>query len=147
MLSIRHILVPVDLADPSRQATDVAVEVGRAFDAKVTLLNVFDVSLFVFSGGPFMPLVDTTNELEKGAREATCARLAEAKAKYANVDAIVRCGQPWQEILTAIVEQEVDLVVMGTHGREGLPHALLGSVAERVVRMSPVPVWTIRTPR
>ena len=147
MISLKHILVPIDFSDASSAATDTAIELARAFEGRVTLMNVFEVSLYLYSGGPFMPIVDTTKELERAAREATGTRLAEVKKTYANVDAILRCGHPWEEIVSAAREQNADLIVMGTHGRRGLPHALLGSVAERVVRMSPVPVLTVRAPK
>ncbi len=56
------------------------------------------------------------------------------------------CIVGWEEILAAAAETQADLIVMGTHGRRGFVHALLGRVAERVVRMSPVPVLTVRSP-
>ena len=144
MISLRHILVPLDFSEASQAATETAVDLARAFDARVTILNVFEVSMYVYASGPFMPMFDTTDALEKAAREAIGARLAEVKTRYANVDAIVRCGHPWEEIVDATAELEADLVVMGTHGRRGLSHVFLGSVAERVVRMSSVPVLTVR---
>lgn len=146
MISLGHILVPIDFSETSQAAVDAAVDLASAFDARVTLLNVFEISLFLYSGGTAI-LIDTRDALERAAREATDSRRMELKKRYANVDAIVRCGHPWQEIVDAIGDQKIDLVVMGTHGRRGLPHALIGSVAERVVRMSPVPVLTVRGPQ
>ena len=58
--------------------------------------------------------------------------------------ALLECGAPWREILRVVEETKPDLVVMGTHGRRGLGHALIGSVAEKLVRMSPAPVLTVR---
>lgn len=144
MISLHHVLVPLDFSEGSQTATETAVDLARAFDARVTILNVFEVSMYVYASGPFMPMFDTTDALEKAAREAIGARLAEVKTRYANVDAIVRCGHPWEEIVDATAELKADLVVMGTHGRRGLSHVFLGSVAERVVRMSSVPVLTVR---
>jgi nucleotide-binding universal stress UspA family protein len=63
-----------------------------------------------------------------------------------NVVADVRAGNPAREIVAAARELGVDVIVMGTHGRTGLSHALMGSVAERVVRLAPCPVLTLRAP-
>jgi nucleotide-binding universal stress UspA family protein len=147
MIAMHHILVPTDFSEASDAATNLALQLALPFDARVTLLNVFEVSIYVYAGGPMMPIVDTTTALEKVARDTIAARLADVKKSYPNVDAIVRCGYPWEEIINAIAEQKADLVVMGTHGRRGLPHLLLGSVAERVLRTSPVPVLTVRGPK
>ena len=57
----------------------------------------------------------------------------------------VRLGAPWEEILSVATERGADLVVVGTHGRRGFAHALMGSVAERVVRLSTIPVLTVRS--
>jgi nucleotide-binding universal stress UspA family protein len=64
--------------------------------------------------------------------------------KLPQAKAILRSGVPWREILSAVEDVAADLVVMGTHGRRGVSHALLGSVAEKIVRLSPVPVLTVR---
>jgi len=77
-----------------------------------------------------------------------CERCAAAVARLGDrietVATALRSGRPWEEILAAAREGNADLIVIGTHGRKGLPRALLGSVAEKVVRMSPVPVLTVR---
>jgi nucleotide-binding universal stress UspA family protein len=73
--------------------------------------------------------------------------LVELKSKLPSAVAIFKKGVSWQQILAASEETGSDLIVMGTHGRQGLSHALIGSVAEKVVRLAHVPVLTVRQPR
>jgi nucleotide-binding universal stress UspA family protein len=85
--------------------------------------------------------------VEKSAREAFDALLAEVSSRRQNVAGVLKHGMSWREILATAEEMRADVVILGTHGRRGIPRAVLGSVAEKVVRMSPVPVLTIPGPR
>ncbi len=89
-----------------------------------------------------------TDELAKAAKKELEASmtLAKTKANYSNIEPLLASGPPWEQILQVAKERGADLIVMGTHGRRGLSHALLGSVAEKVVRISPIPVLTVGTP-
>ena len=89
-----------------------------------------------------LPLED----LERDARRALALLLPEAAAAHVDVTRLVDMGVPYQKIVETATAEEVDLIVMATHGRTGLSHLLLGSVAERVVRLAPCPVLTIRPP-
>jgi nucleotide-binding universal stress UspA family protein len=80
---------------------------------------------------------------EQGARRALDEALSALRDRVPRLEGILRMGVPWEEILKAIAETHADLVVMGTHGRRGISHALIGSVAEKVVRASPVPVLSV----
>jgi nucleotide-binding universal stress UspA family protein len=73
----------------------------------------------------------------------TLTALAKAKARQANIESMLVTGETWRRILDVVKDRGVDLVVMGTHGRRGVSRVLLGSVAEKVVRLSPVPVVTV----
>ena len=88
--------------------------------------------------------VDLLTSVEEAAKQQFEAALVALRKQRPGATGILRNGVPWQEILAAIDETHADLVVMGTHGRRGIAHALLGSVAEKTVRMSTVPVLTIR---
>ena len=144
MSPFQHILVPVDFGEATTPAVDLALSVARASDARVTLLHAFDVSPFV-STSPFMPPIDTGPIVT--ALEAEMKALAEkTRAKWAKTDSLVRSGNV-QDIIAQVVKSlGCDLIVIGTHGRRGVSHALLGSVAEKVVRLSTVPVLTVRPP-
>lgn len=143
MDAFKHILVPVDFEEPSQRALDFAVELATKLNASLTLVHVYEVPIYAYAG-----LVNTLPNLlpviEEAAREQLTRSLSAVHSKLPKADAILRMGIPWDTIISAIGETGADLVVMGTHGRRGLSHALLGSVAEKVVRLSAVPVLTVR---
>jgi nucleotide-binding universal stress UspA family protein len=144
MNPFHHLLVPVDFSDATQPAVDLAVSLARAADARITLLHAFDVTPFV-SGVPFVPTIDTGPIVQALEKDLTELRDA-ARATWPKIDGIVATGGACDVILATAVAMGCDLIVIGTHGRRGLPRALLGSVAERVVRLSPVPVLTLRPP-
>ncbi len=143
MKPFANILVPTDFGDSSLQATDMAVELAQRYGAKVTLMHAFEIPGYAYAGLTFSA-VDLLTPVEQAAQRQLDVELESVRRRIPAVQAILRHGLPWQEILKVIDECHADLVVMGTHGRRGITHALLGSVAERVVRMSPVPVLTVR---
>jgi nucleotide-binding universal stress UspA family protein len=83
------------------------------------------------------------DEMMGAAEKALDDVLAKIKPQYPNVAALIANGDPWDQILAKARQLHVDLIVMGTHGRRGLPRLLIGSVAERVVRTSTLPVLTV----
>jgi nucleotide-binding universal stress UspA family protein len=85
-------------------------------------------------------------ELEQVARRELARLLPEAETAHVAVTRLVVMGMPYQRILETAADEQVDMIVMATHGRTGLSHLFMGSVAERVVRTSPCPVLTIRPP-
>ena len=149
MTHIRRILCPVDFSEYSRQALDFAVAIARWYDARITVLYVRAFSMPVLATGPFIgtevfgaePLTD---------RERTDLRhrltdfVASDVAAGAAIDIDVDQGY---SVSACIVSQakglDADLITMGTHGRSGLDHALIGSVAEKVLRKAPCPVLTV----
>jgi len=135
----RHILVPTDFGDASARARGIALELARRFDARVTLLHVWTVPSAVYGEGLSWP----TEALEAAAQRALDGELAASAKVHPPTEAKLRVGVPWERILESVKELDVDLVVMGTHGRRGLSRLVLGSVAEKLVRLSPVPVLTV----
>jgi nucleotide-binding universal stress UspA family protein len=137
-----RILVPTDGSDCAGRAAEHAFDLATTYGASVEILSVADVRLS-FSGAPVH--VDTERVLERqrsACREAV-TRLAErAESEGIDVETAVRTGNPYEEIVEHARERDVDLVVMGTHGRTGFRRVMLGSVAERVVRSASVPVLT-----
>lgn len=144
---IKHILCPVDFSETSARALHYAMVMAQRVTAQVTLLHAYTLPNFVMPEGAMLP---DARDLTRLSVEAQ-AKLDETAAKYTHT--LVRLtpeltvGEPSIEIPRCAKENEVDLIVMATHGRTGLEHALLGSVAERVVRTSEIPVLTIREPR
>ena len=143
MYPFKSILVPVDFAESSEQALDLAIDVARRYEASLTLLHCYEIPSYAYGGMSFVG-ADLLGPVEEAAREQLERELGKVRQRLPAAKAILRRGVPWTEILSGIEEQKPDLVVMGTHGRRGLSRALLGSVAERIVRMSPVPVLIVR---
>jgi len=135
------ILVPTDGSEGSAVASDPAVDIARTYDARIHALSVIDtmaMGVDVRSGA----LLDA---LEESAQ--TAVETIEEQATRASVSAVetaIDHGNPYRGIRSYVEEHDIDLVVMGTHGRSGLERYLLGSVAEKTVRTSPVPVMTVR---
>jgi universal stress protein A len=144
MANLKRILVPTDFSAPADEALDYALSLGRPFGAAVTLLHVFEdpfaLSLYSEQYVPMPP------EMRDEILDHIRARLAERVARSGRTDvtSIILTGPTAPTIAESAREQKADLIVMGTHGRHGVTHLLLGSVAERVVRTAPCPVLTVR---
>lgn len=136
-----EILVPTDGSEAGGLAIDHAVDIASQYDARIHALYVVDTSAYAALEGAGTAVVDTLRD--QG--EAAVARVVEA-AEDADLESVsvVREGSPHENILAYARESGADLIVMGTHGRRGIDRYLLGSVTERVVRSSPVPVLTVR---
>jgi nucleotide-binding universal stress UspA family protein len=143
-IEFNHLLVPVDFGEPSQQALDAAVELATWFKARLTLVHVYEIPAYVYGGMTFAT-ADLFGPIEEAAREQLDKTLREVQKRVPGTKAVLRRGPAAPEILAVVDEVHPDLVVMGTHGRKGMSHALLGSVAERIVRLSPVAVLTMRT--
>lgn len=151
MLACHKILVPTDLSLCSTRALAEANDFARQFSASIDLLYVWTMpalvapeSLITGMGINEQPLMDW---MGNSARELLAQ--FEQQAKSAGIEVNTSFCEPGDPA-TAIVEHAAqggyDLLVLGTHGRTGLAHAVLGSVAEKVVRTAPCPVLTVRTP-
>ena len=141
----KHILVPTDLSEGAEEALDYACELAAQFGATIHLLNVISIpALGVPELGVAMAssVIDSLIQDNKAALDT----LAQRKCGKATMgQQLLRTGDARDVIINAAKELGVDLIVMGTHGRRGVSRALLGSVAETVVRSAPCPVLTVRT--
>ena len=141
-LTVRTILVPVDFSECSLEALQYGMAIAEMFSARVVVLHVIDASVFSSIEGMAvsLPVAEITTTMAN--------RLAEwvqqAGRQGIDITWFVEVGLPFTEISTAIDRHHADLVVMGTHGRTGLGHMMLGSVAERVVQRAPCPVLTVK---
>jgi nucleotide-binding universal stress UspA family protein len=148
MISLHRILVPTDFSEHSKNALRYAAAFADKFGAEIYLLHVFqDLAIFqpdaVTVGPPAMPPID---EMLAAARTALQRSLQDCPIKNVKCHLEVREGAPFEEIVDFAKETDIDLIVMGTHGRGWLAHVLMGSVAEKVVRKAPCPVLTVRHP-
>jgi len=143
-MAIQHVLVPTDFSAPAEQALDYAIRLARTFNARLTLLHVIQP---IPMGGVDMgvALPETyLQEVEDAAQSNMEEALARVTAAGLTAERVVLYGVPFQEIVETAKARQVDLIIMGTQGRTGLMHVLLGSVAERVVRLAPCSVLVVR---
>jgi universal stress protein A len=148
MIDLHRILVPTDFSKHSLNALTYAAAFAEKFGAELYLLHVVqDLSLVLpdpVSGAP--PLGPPIDQLTAAVLVAMDKLIAENKLANLKVHKEVREGSPFYEVIRFAKEVDIDLIVMGTHGRTGLVHVLLGSVTEKVVRKAPCPVLTVRHP-
>ncbi len=137
-----RILVPTDFSEASQRAAEAAVMMADRFGAELQLLHVIEPQVMSYAGVPFAPVVNFVAEAEQAARQAMTNE-EERLRQRVTVHSSVRMGTAWSEILDEAKERGCDLIVMSTHGHRGLTRALIGSTAEKVVRISSVPVLTL----
>jgi nucleotide-binding universal stress UspA family protein len=136
------LMVAVDFEEPSRRAIDVAKQLAAPLGAQLVLVHVYALPVYTYPGLEPSILPGFHAEITAAARGAIAALATEVGVP----DAMLREGDAVAEILAAARERQAAMIVMGTHGRRGLAHALLGSVAEKVIRQSEIPVLTVRGP-
>ena len=148
MIKLNKILVPTDFSDYSKRALPYGCALAAEFGADLHLLHVMQdvIGLVPEVGIAFPPTGDYWRELQESAEKALEQLPGSLWSGGQSVVRATREGVPFVEIVRYAKEHEIDLIVIGTHGRTGLSHILLGSVAERVVRKAPCPVLTVRHP-
>jgi nucleotide-binding universal stress UspA family protein len=147
MITLKNILVPSDFSECSGQAMRYGLELARKFGATLHLVHVVqDPATQPWATEGFaMPLLEVTEEWLKEAETRLTASVPEADRSRVRVSSLL--GAVYPEVLRYAQDEEIDLIVMGTHGRGGVSHLLLGSIAEKMVRRSPCPVLTVRHPQ
>ncbi|NLW50672.1 MAG: universal stress protein [Candidatus Brocadiaceae bacterium] len=146
-ISIRRIVCAVDFSDSSDHAQRYAVGLAEVFDAELRILHVVEppfLPTYSLAGVPNLAL--PIEEVEDAARKHLQQAVEACRAVHADTEGILRTGSPFVEIINCARETEADLIVVGTHGRTGLSHMLIGSVAEKVVRKAPCPVLSVKHP-
>jgi nucleotide-binding universal stress UspA family protein len=143
----KRICCPIDFSDASRAAMEVAADLARRNGATLHLLHAYPIPGYTFPDGSVVASPKMMQELDEGAKRHLEEWRDEAVRLGApTVDVVKAIGEPAAEIVSFAAAQGVDLLVLGTHGRSGLEHALMGSIAERVVRKARCPVLTVRPP-
>ncbi len=147
-VSIKKILCPVDFSDSSDHALQYAIALAQSHEATLRLLHVVQPPLMSVPGDPMVP--EFSSEVLEDIKTASQRRLEEMAATTREqvpvVETQIATGSPFVEIVTDAKDQNIDLIVVGTHGRSGLAHVMIGSVAEKVVRKAPCPVLTVKHP-
>ena len=140
----KKILIPVDLSGgSSRRACDVGVELAEMHGVSLVLVHVVPETSVSYSGVPYVPTPEYTQFIEDTARKSLRDEAKRLQGRGVEIETVLKVGRAWEEIVDLAKRLDAGLIVMGTHGRRGLSRALLGSVAEKVVRLSPVPVLTV----
>ena len=161
MIALKRILVPTDFSESSEAALRYGVAFARAFNARLDLLHVTrprdledilegERVVHVLtdpadSGAP----VDPSQLIHEAERQRLATLLTEQEQVEVQAHYVLRAegsGGPYEEIVRYAVEQDIDLIVMGSHGGGRVAHLLMGSVAESMVRKAPCPVLTVRHP-
>jgi nucleotide-binding universal stress UspA family protein len=143
--AVRRVLTPVDFSDASETAIQHAKELALTYGAEIDLLHVVEEPFYPPAYG-YEPASFPTAEVVENV-EDQLGDLAREKIGYEHVMIEARTGNPASEILDYMEENDIDLTVIATHGRTGLDRVLLGSVAERVLRQSPKPVFVVKPDR
>ncbi|MEK7483029.1 MAG: universal stress protein [Planctomycetota bacterium] len=148
---IKKILVPTDFSEGSRIAFEYAFSLAKKIGAGIDLVHICEHSPYIYAETQLAKPGDAPQSLQSYLEKETNLHMKNfmkhlPQENTVTVKDYVVYGNPYEEIVKMAIEKHFDLVVMGTHGRTGVAHLLLGSVAEKVVRYSESPVLTVRVP-
>lgn len=147
MVQLKRILFPTDFSDFSSFAASFAISFACDYGAKLHVLHVVetqrDVSGYLMEKAS---MEEISAKVEKLAEEEVKSACTEEMLSKLDYDLTCVKGNPFLEIIKFAREKEIDMIVMGTHGRSALTAALIGSTAEKVVRKAPCPVFSVRMP-
>ena len=150
MLPFKKILCPTDFSDPSYESLKAAAELAGHFSADLHLVHVIPpIPLANVLSPEMTPSFDISlyqEEQKKGFEKALQEVIEQRLPQGLSVHPLVVLGQPVEEILRLVQDQKMDLIVIATRGRTGLPHFIFGSVAEKVVRLASIPVLVVTAP-
>ncbi len=145
MIKLKKVLVPTDFSDSAKHAFTYGVSFAQEYHAELVLLHVVENLTVGYASDLFpVPMAEVFQEISGYAKTELAKLAAEARQKGVAVSELVAQGKPSAEIIRHAAENDVDMIVLGTHGKGMLDQALFGSTTERVVRRAPCPVLTVR---
>lgn len=139
------ILVPTDFGTGSDHALAYAVELARAIGAELVVVHTYEIPMVGFPDGAILATPELTTRILEGAEIGLKKTVASHANSGVSIRTLVKQGPTWRTIIDTASEVGAGMIAMGTHGRHGLPRALLGSVAEKVVRSAKCPVLTVHS--
>ncbi len=142
MAAFRRILVPTDFTETSDRALDLALDLAARVDGSVTVMHSYEIPVIGFPDGALVATADIATRIAEVSRRALEGIVAKRRGKVP-IESVLREGVAWEEINAQAEEMRADLIIVGTHGRRGLTRALLGSVAENVIRTGTRPVLVV----
>jgi nucleotide-binding universal stress UspA family protein len=147
MIEIKSILFPTDFSEYSNHALKYAVALAESFKAKLVVLHVCEHPI-AGSGieAYHFAIPEYVLDLEQRERKALDALVGQLCDKHLDIESVFIIGRAYHEIVKTAKEREVDVITMATHGSKGISHLVFGSTAEKVVRLAPCPVLTVKHP-
>ncbi|HZU83729.1 MAG TPA: universal stress protein [Polyangiaceae bacterium] len=140
---IRHIVVGHDFSAAAQAALELALDLADELQARITVVHAYEIPVGGYPEAVAL-LPDYAERVKAAASSELSLVVERARRPALTIEGTLRQGPAWSEIVSVAREAGADLVVVGTHGRRGFARALLGSVAEKVVRTAPCPVLTVR---
>jgi nucleotide-binding universal stress UspA family protein len=146
VINLKRVLVPTDFSGSANHALLYGISFAREYKAELILLHVVETLSVGYASDLFpVPMAEVFAEIAGYAATELAKCAAQAKERGVDTREVVIQGKPAVEIVHYARENAIDMIVLGTHGRGVLDHALFGSTTERVVRKAPCPVLTCRT--
>jgi nucleotide-binding universal stress UspA family protein len=143
----KKFLVATDFSETSDKALDYAVALAKELDGSVTLLHAYEIPVMGFPDGALIAGPDVAARILNGAQAGLEAQAAKRRGAGVPIAIVLKDDPPWEAVNEVAEEINADLIVIGTHGRRGLARALLGSVAENIIRRAVRPVLVLHGPR
>lgn len=145
-IGLKKILVPIDFSDNSKKALRYAIPFAQQFNASLVLVYIVEPTIYPSDFGfGQVGFPDVEKELHEKAITEMSALINDVVPKSLQTNTVVGSGIPFVEITTFAKEQEVDMIIVATHGRTGVEHILFGSTAEKIIRKAPCPVLVVRS--
>ena len=141
----KRILVATDFSETADVALDYAVDLAKELRANVIVMHAYELPIYGFPSGALVASAEMAARIMTGAQEGLEAACKKRGGRGVEISSVLRQGIAWEEVHRVADEMNAELIVIGTHGRQGLSRALLGSVAEKIIRTSTRPVLTIHT--
>jgi len=147
MIEMKKILFPTDFSAYSGHALKYAVAMAQSFKAKLVVLHICEHPIAASGIDAYrFAIPQYVVDLEQHQRKALDTLVAELRQNHLDVEPVFIIGKPYQEIIKTAKQYEVDVIIMSTHGNKGVSHLVFGSTAEKVVRLAPCPVLTVKHP-
>jgi nucleotide-binding universal stress UspA family protein len=143
-LDLKRILVPTDFTETSDRALEWAIALAARVGASVTVMHAYEIPIVGFPDGAIVATPEMAARIADASRVTLESAVDRQRQQGVKLDSVLREGVAWEEINAVAASIGADLIVIGTHGRRGFARALLGSVAENVVRTADRPVVTLR---
>jgi nucleotide-binding universal stress UspA family protein len=143
MKAIQRIVVATDFSPIADHALDRAVSLAAQLGASVTLVHAYELPMLSLPDGVVVATAEMMAKIVDAAQKHLTETTERLERRGVAIKSILRSGVPWEEINDVAAVENADLIVVGTHGRRGLSRALMGSVAERLIRTATLPVLVV----